>query len=84
SMGHPLLADPIYSKKEAFYLSQIKHRQYRLGKNQEERPLLHRTALHATRLSFQHPLTNEQMELHTELPKDIAAVIRQLQKWSRL
>jgi len=82
SIGYPLLVDSIYGKRNEFFLSEIKHRKYKIGKDQEERPLLSRTALHASRLSFDHPTNNERMELECPLPKDISAVIKQLRKWN--
>ncbi len=81
SIGHPLVADPLYGRSEALYLSQIKSRDFRMGKFQEETPLLQRTALHAWRLSFDHPGTGERIEVEAPLPKDIKAAVNQLRKW---
>ncbi len=83
SIGHPLAVDPLYGKREALYLSEIKHRSYQLGKDQEERPLMSRTTLHAFQLSFEHPLTGEQMIFSAPLPKDFQAVLNQLRKWGK-
>lgn len=83
SMGYPLAVDAIYGKKEAFYLSEIKLRKFRMGKDQEERPLMTRSALHAFRLTFDHPSTGEQMVFEAPLPKDFKAVVQQLRKWGK-
>lgn len=80
-IGHPLAVDPLYGKRSAFYLSEVKHRGYHLGKDQEERPLMARTTLHATQLSLNHPLTSERLTFKAPLPKDFQAVLRQLRKW---
>ena len=81
AIGYPLMVDAIYGSRKEFFLSEIKHRKYRLGKNQEERALLSRTALHAYALELEHPVTNERMEFTADLPKDMAAVLKQLRKW---
>lgn len=83
SIGHPLAVDPLYGKREAFYLSEIKHRSYQLGKDQEERPLMSRTTLHAYQLMLDHPVTGERMTFHAPLPKDFQAVVNQLRKWGK-
>lgn len=80
AIGHPLLVDKLYAKRDAFFLSEIKKKKFNLGKYQEERPLLSRSSLHAHRLQFTHPTTNEKMDITAELPKDMAAVIKQMKK----
>lgn len=84
ALGHPLVVDVIYGKRAAFYLSEIKQRRYRLGKDQEERPLLSRSALHAHQLTIQHPTTLETMTFEANMPKDMSAVLKQLEKWSSI
>lgn len=80
-IGHPLAVDPLYGKREAFFLSEVKYRKYQLGKDQEERPLMSRTTLHAYQLSLAHPVTGERMTFTNPLPKDFQAVLNQLRKW---
>lgn len=81
AIGHPLTIDPMYGKREGFFLSEIKRKSYRLGKFEEERPLMSRTALHASQLTLQHPETGTKQTFEAPLPKDFQAVIKQLQKW---
>ncbi len=81
SIGHPLVADPLYGRSEAMFLSQIKSKDFRMGKFQEETPLLQRTALHAWRLCFDHPVTGERLSVEAPLPKDLKAAVNQLRKW---
>ncbi len=83
SIGHPLAIDPLYGKREAFFLSEIKNRNYQLGKDQEENPLMSRTTLHATRLELNHPSTGARMPFVASLPKDFQAVLNQLRKWGK-
>ena len=83
SIGYPLAVDATYGNKEVFYLSQVKFKAYRLGKNQSERPLMHRTSLHARELILLHPAAKEQIQFEAPLPKDFKAVLNQLRKWGR-
>ena len=82
SIGHPLVADPWYGRRSGLLLSAINGRKYRAGKNQEERPLMGRTALHATALSFAHPTSGEQLSFTASAPKDLRATLQQLRKWN--
>ena len=79
-IGNPLLVDSKYNNKEEFKLSEIKRRKFRLGKDQEERPLITRHTLHAATLGFDHPITGEHMDFHIPLPKDMKAVVNQMRK----
>ncbi len=82
ALGYPLVVDPLYGRRAAFFLSEIK-RHYQLGKGQEERPLLARSALHAEQLSFTHPTTGQTLTFRAPLPKDMSALVKQLRKWAR-
>lgn len=82
-IGHPLAVDSLYGSQDAFLLSSIKRNKYNKNKHQEERPLMSRTSLHAHRLTLTHPVTNEEMTFESELPKDFAAVLKQLRKWGK-
>lgn len=83
SAGYPLAVDKLYGRKAEFLLSQVKLRNFRMGKGQEERPLLSRTSLHAHQLTIQHPSSLTPMTFTAELPRDFAAVIKQLRKWGK-
>jgi 23S rRNA pseudouridine1911/1915/1917 synthase len=78
-IGHPIACDPIYGDAKPLLLSAIKKKNYNLSKTEEsERPLLSRLALHAARLNF--TLNGETHNLEAPLPKDLKAVLQQLQK----
>jgi 23S rRNA pseudouridine955/2504/2580 synthase/23S rRNA pseudouridine1911/1915/1917 synthase len=79
--GNPILCDPIYGNGESIYLSKIK-KKYKGSKNEEERPILERTALHAYSLEFVHPSTKEKIKLSAPMPKDMRALVKQLEKWT--
>ncbi len=76
--GHPLLVDEQYGGQEAFFLSSIMGKKYRLAKGHEERALLQRTPLHASSLSFEW--RGEQQSYHSPLHKDMSACIKQMNK----
>ncbi len=82
SIGHPLWVDPVYGRREAFYLSSIKGSRYRTGKFEEEKPLLSRLSLHAARIRFEHPETGAPIHLEAPYPKDLAATLKQIRKWA--
>lgn len=81
-IGYPLAVDALYGRKDAFLLSEIKMKKYRRGKDAfEEKPLMSRTTLHAAKITFKHPTTDESMTFEAVLPKDFKAVLNQLRKW---
>lgn len=83
SIGYPLAVDAMYGRRAALFLSEIKGKSYKSGKNvEEERPLLDRVSLHASRLRFDHPLSGERLEFKSPLPKDFAATLNQIRKWN--
>ncbi|GLR18336.1 RluA family pseudouridine synthase [Portibacter lacus] len=79
AINTPLLVDPIYGDP-GFYLSEIKAKKYNKNKDAVERPLMNRLSLHANKLSFLHPTSGEKMSFEAALPKDLRAVINQLDK----
>lgn len=83
AIGHPLAVDNLYGRKSDFLLSEVKRKRYNLGREQEERPLMSRTSLHAHRLRLTHPTTGEEMNFEAPLHKDFKAVLKQLQKWGK-
>jgi 23S rRNA pseudouridine955/2504/2580 synthase/23S rRNA pseudouridine1911/1915/1917 synthase len=81
SIGHPLVCDELYGDGQPFFLSTIK-RKYRLSdKDETEKPLLARMALHAYKLQFVKE-DGTQITAEAPLPKDMAACVNQLNKWS--
>lgn len=78
-IGNPLLVDPVYGGKDAFYLSQIKKRYKAADEN--ERPLISRLTLHAETLGFVHPSSKQELTFSEPLPADMEVVLKQLRKW---
>jgi 23S rRNA pseudouridine955/2504/2580 synthase/23S rRNA pseudouridine1911/1915/1917 synthase len=81
-IGHPVVCDILYGDGKPVLLSSLKHKKFKLSKNElEERPLLNRLALHASLLSIELP-SGEMITLEAPLPKDLKALLQQLNKWS--
>jgi len=81
SIGYPLMIDSVYGRQSEFFLSKIKLKKYRRGKDVVERPLMSRTTLHAHKVAFDHPTSGERVHFEVEPPKDFRAVLNQLRKW---
>jgi len=80
SIGHPIVCDEMYGDGQPFLVSSIK-KKYRLSDKEEtERPLLSRLALHAYRLQFTKEDGTEVIA-EANLPKDMLACVNQLNKW---
>ena len=78
-IGHPILCDDLYGDGKPVLLSSLKHK-FKLSKNElEERPILHRLALHASSLQFANT-NGEMIKLEAPLPKDLRALLQQLRK----
>jgi 23S rRNA pseudouridine955/2504/2580 synthase/23S rRNA pseudouridine1911/1915/1917 synthase len=81
-LGHPIVCDELYGDGKPLLLSSLKHK-FKLSKNElEERPLLNRLALHASRLGFTKP-SGEKIEIQADLHKDLKATLQQLTKWRK-
>ncbi|MGL4554995.1 MAG: RluA family pseudouridine synthase [Gemmataceae bacterium] len=71
SVGHPILADKLYSGRDKIRLSDI---QPGVEEEQDE-VLLPRQALHAHRLRLTHPRTGELLEVAAPLPAEFTRTI---------
>ena len=88
SLGHPVVCDELYGNTKPVYLSAIK-KSWR-GDTIEERPLLARLGLHAAELLLpplpggrsSPPDTPEGLLLEAPLARDMAALIKQMEKCS--
>jgi len=78
-LGNPIVCDELYGDGKPVLISSIKKKAYNLAKTEEaERPILSRLALHAATLKF--GLNKKQYDLEAPLPKDLRALLQQLQK----
>lgn len=79
-IGNSIVCDEIYGDGNPVYLSALKHK-YNLSKKEEsEKPILARLALHAASLKFN--LSNKEYFFEAPLPKDLKALLQQLRKVS--
>ncbi|MBL7743018.1 MAG: RluA family pseudouridine synthase [Chitinophagaceae bacterium] len=78
-IGHPIVCDELYGDGKPVLLSSIKHKFKLSKKEEEERPILNRLALHAYKLKFTNT-HGKTVELEAPLPKDIRAILQQLSK----
>ena len=79
NLGFSIVCDPLYSgNQKPIRLSDIK-RSWR-GDIYEERPLLSRLALHAWKITIQHPITGEEMTFTAPYSKDLDSTRKQLAK----
>lgn len=77
--GFPVAVDPVYGDATPVYLSKYK-KNYKLSKMEdEERPIIERLALHATRIEFKSS-TGEAISISSPLPKPFKALMIQLKK----
>jgi RluA family pseudouridine synthase len=78
SLGFPLVGDRLYGG-QPLLLSHLKPR-YKM-KDDGERPLIGRPALHAWRLILPHPVTGAEVEIEAPLPKDLVVGLKYLRRY---
>jgi RluA family pseudouridine synthase len=79
--GHPIYADPVYGGRQLM-LSALKHGDYRLKHDREERPLIGTLALHAASLQLPHPVTNELVRIQSPTPKVMQVALKYLRRYA--
>ena len=70
-LGHPLVADRMYGGGKVLSVGDV-------AGTSDPHPLIRRQALHAARLSFDHPTGGERVTFEAELPADMARVLAAL------
>ena len=78
-LGHPLACDPLYGTGQPVFISDIKKRYNLSKKEEEERPMLNRLALHAEQLTVKQA-NGQELNFEAPLPKDMRALLQQLRK----
>jgi len=76
-IGHPVFGDPVYGGRNS-RLTQLAAGLRVWAREALDR--MPRQALHATRLSFQHPVTGLEMRFESELPDDFADTLALLRR----
>ncbi len=80
--GFPLVVDPLYGRRDALLLSELK-RDYRAKRGRPERPLMDRLTLHAASLEFPCPGAESaprRIRVESPRPKDLEKALKQLAK----
>jgi 23S rRNA pseudouridine1911/1915/1917 synthase len=85
-LGHPIVADRLYGGGATFETGDITARRPRAGPDLSEdahapttaATLIARQALHALRIEFRHPVSNESMALEAPLPADMERTLEAL------
>ncbi len=88
-LGCPILCDKLYGGRAEITESELagKFDVSPKGKTEEvapEPPILARQALHAHKITFEHPTTREVMTIEAPLPKDMQNTIEALRKYRSL
>jgi 23S rRNA pseudouridine955/2504/2580 synthase/23S rRNA pseudouridine1911/1915/1917 synthase len=78
-LGNSIVADDLYGDGKPVLLSSFKNKFKLSKKEEEERPILGRLALHAWQLKLQSPSGNP-LALEAPIPKDMRATLQQLEK----
>lgn len=72
-IGHPIMADRVYGGRGVLMLSEVDPT-VATGSDADH-PLIHRQALHAYRLTLNHPATGAKMTFEAPLPPDMAGTL---------
>ena len=78
-LGHPIVCDELYGDGKPVFISAIKSKFKLAKKQEEEKPILNRLALHAHKLKF-YEKDGKEIELEAAMPKDLKATLQQLRK----
>ncbi|MCF6158634.1 MAG: RluA family pseudouridine synthase [wastewater metagenome] len=76
AIGHPVVADFLYSTREDCYLSDLLQKE----RGPEEIPIIERQALHAHKIEFFHPVPKKKMEFQVDMPSDISLLVKTLRE----
>jgi 23S rRNA pseudouridine955/2504/2580 synthase/23S rRNA pseudouridine1911/1915/1917 synthase len=78
-IGHPIVCDELYGDGKPIFLSSIKSKYKLSKKEEEEKPILNRLALHALKLVFTD-ISGRTIDLEAPIPRDLRAMVHQLEK----
>lgn len=75
-LGYSIIGDDLYEKP----MSQKRYKNNSFKEKLKIIKLFNRQALHASKLSFEHPITKKYLEFSTPLPKDMINLIENIKK----
>jgi len=76
ALGHPIVCDKLYGRRTELRLSDLRP----VHQGEEDTLLLDRQALHAQRIEFEHPQTNNAMIIEAPLPDDFQRTLDALRR----
>jgi len=76
SIRHPVACDATYGAQPAVYRSALHGQE----PGEDEDPLISRTALHASRIEFNHPSTGSRVSFEAPLAPDMQALLDELRR----
>jgi 23S rRNA pseudouridine955/2504/2580 synthase/23S rRNA pseudouridine1911/1915/1917 synthase len=76
--GFPVAVDKLYGNDMPIYLSHFK-KKYKVGKFEEEQPILNRLALHASRVEFTD-MDGKVIKIESTIPKVFSTLMKQLKQ----
>jgi len=79
AIGHPVVCDGQYGRREELYLSDLTGAEHTEG----EEPIIARQALHAHSITFRHPATKQPATYTAPLPEDMQRLLAALRECRR-
>ncbi len=73
----PVACDALYGREQRIFDSELARRK----RSHDEQPILSRQALHASEISFIHPIFERRMHFKSPLPADMQALLDALRKY---
>lgn len=80
AIGHPLSVDPVYGRRNALYLSELK-KDYKHKSDTKELPLISRLTLHAYKLTLNLPSDGKRLTVEAPIPKDLKIVLKTMRRY---
>src|SRR5262245_8212215 len=80
SIGHPCVADSAYGRRDALFLRDLTDAADPRVADPAQ-PVIHRQALHAQRIQFDHPVSGERMDLSAPVRGDMLLLLELLRTW---
>jgi 23S rRNA pseudouridine955/2504/2580 synthase/23S rRNA pseudouridine1911/1915/1917 synthase len=82
-IGCPLAVDQMYGSGKGIGIHHLKKTYYKPFEETERPLLINRLTLHAHKIDFIDPITDEPRSFEAQLPKDFMALLKGLRKWGK-
>lgn len=79
-LGHPILADKMYGGRHSVSMNDLKLGLEMDADQADKKPLIKRQALHARRLKFRHPESEQWLEFEAPVPEDMQSILDLLEQ----